>query len=170
LQRNIYGNLQVATRTEFLKRPALQNHDPLFPFSPLVQFARGHYELERQTREIFSRWPPVTGKFYLHGGKEFSKESVLNSRLEKPLLLRAGQVVEGMILACGLERIPDSVQHGSRPPCNLVLIDQVFSTILPLVPRYVLAKGRLRKSAFLSRLTCGNPTRTMLPFCGLTTG
>jgi hypothetical protein len=106
--------------------------------------------------EIVLANPPVIGQFYLHGGKEFSKESVLNSRLEKSLLLRAGQVVEGTILACGLKRIPDSVQHGSRPPCNLVFIDHCQNEISQEFP---LIADRLWKRALLAPRRDGTSLR-----------
>ncbi len=78
--------------------------------------------------------PPLRDESFHFAGKEFPKREVLNSRLEKPLVLRPGQVVEGTILACGLRRIPDDHKQSSRSSCTLALEDQYRSEVSAEVP------------------------------------
>lgn len=59
------------------------------------------------------------------GGQEFSPREVLNSRIEKNLVLRRGQVVEGWLLATGITPIPAGYRNFSVVPFQLTFWDQL---------------------------------------------
>ena len=86
--------------------------------------------------EILLANPTESNQLYLFGGREFPKREVLNHRLEDPLPLGRGQVVEGTILASGLRPIPDYYDHGSRLSCILAFIDSDENEISQKVPLY----------------------------------
>jgi hypothetical protein len=63
-------------------------------------------------------------KCYWFGRQSYELEQVLNPRLTCLRFHRRDQMVEGMILASGLERIPENYRSGMRVPFTLVFLDQ----------------------------------------------
>src|ERR1700722_17466075 len=58
------------------------------------------------------------------GGQFYSQHEVLNSRIEKNLVLRCGQIVEGFLLATGLSPIPPEYGNSAVVPFRLSFLDQ----------------------------------------------
>jgi hypothetical protein len=58
------------------------------------------------------------------GRLEYPRKQLLNQRIEDALRLRAGQMVEGVILAAGRNPIPDAYCHGLIVPITLAFLDQ----------------------------------------------
>ena len=68
----------------------------------------------------------VSTQSYIHGGREFSAEEILNERLLRShgLYLCRGRVVEGIILASGRRPIPTHLPYGARLGCCCTFWDQ----------------------------------------------
>jgi hypothetical protein len=55
---------------------------------------------------------------------EYPRSQVLNLRIKNSLRFQRGQVIEGVILATGVNPIPESYRHGQIVPIELALLDQ----------------------------------------------
>ena len=74
------------------------------------------------TLETFDERSPIC-RF---SGLEYPRSEVLNARLENSLRFHyRGQMVEDMILASGLKRIPDSYRTGMIAPLQITFIDSL---------------------------------------------
>ena len=55
---------------------------------------------------------------------EYPRDQVLNPRLQNSLRFQRGQMIEGVILATGVNPIPESYRHGQIVPIGLAFLDQ----------------------------------------------
>jgi hypothetical protein len=76
------------------------------------------------------------------GGREYQLREVLNMRIEKDLVLRRGQIVEGWLLATGIAPIPAEYRNFAVVPFHLSLWDQFGNEIDAEGKLSVLRKAR----------------------------
>ena len=55
---------------------------------------------------------------------EYPRDQVLNLRLQNSLRFQRGQMIEGVILATGVNPIPEAYRHGQIVPIGLAFLDQ----------------------------------------------
>jgi hypothetical protein len=55
---------------------------------------------------------------------QYPRSQVLNLRFQNSLRFQRGQMIEGVILATGVNAIPEAYRHGQIVPIELVLLDQ----------------------------------------------
>jgi hypothetical protein len=55
---------------------------------------------------------------------EYPRDQVLNLRMQNSLRFQRGQIIEGVILATGVNPIPKAYRHGQIVPIELAFLDQ----------------------------------------------
>ncbi|MGC2183852.1 MAG: hypothetical protein WA637_11260 [Terriglobales bacterium] len=55
---------------------------------------------------------------------QYPRDQVLNLRIQNSLRFQRGQMIEGVILATGVNPIPEAYRHGLIVPITLALLDQ----------------------------------------------
>jgi hypothetical protein len=55
---------------------------------------------------------------------EYPRDQVLNLRIQNSLRFQRGQMIEGVILATGVNPIPEAYRHGLIVPINVAFLDQ----------------------------------------------
>ena len=55
---------------------------------------------------------------------QYPRSQVLNLRIQNSLRFQRGQMIEGVILATGVNPIPEAYRHGKIVPINLAFLDQ----------------------------------------------
>ena len=89
------------------------------------------YTLPWKGPELFL-WTASEGSTYrLAKGLEFSRDEVLNHRIEEGMPLRRGLPVEGVLVATGFAPLPEQYSHGVPVNVAISLIDQ-FDNAFPL--------------------------------------
>jgi hypothetical protein len=58
------------------------------------------------------------------GRVEYPRDQVLNLRIQNSLRFQRGQIIEGLILASGVNPIPEAYRHGQIVPITLAFLDQ----------------------------------------------
>ena len=92
------------------------------------------------------------------GWFDVERKEVLNSRLENQLRFHdRGEMVEGWILASGLERIPQQYRYGAVVPCQLTFWDQFQHEIGVRAYLSVLRAGTQKNAALRPRTGLFDP-------------
>jgi hypothetical protein len=101
--------------------------------SKMPGFAVSRVELEVPWQQTYFWWledpvlldgPSQCYRFVGNQVREFSRELVINHRLQVTRPFSAGESVEGFLLGVGSDPIPETYPQGEMIPADLVLYDQ----------------------------------------------